>query len=186
MRDTLNRWQLCESEAVATTPWLRIERNRYLREGQETKDYYILRRAAFVVVVAVDESERVILLREYRPATDTFYLALPAGYVAPGEDPEQAAVRELREETGAVGRNWCQVGHLDPLPGYIESRAHVFRCDVSEVDPCTRVLEDGAAEHAPLVRLHRRAVREAIVRGEINEMQAVSAFLLTEAVEDYS
>jgi ADP-ribose pyrophosphatase len=178
----VDEWTLSESEVVAATRWLRIEKNAYLRDGAEVRDYYVLRRPAFVVVIAADDADRVIAMRQYRPATGEFYLAFPAGYIAPGEDPERAAIRELREETGALGRNWRHVGLLDPLPGYIDSRAHIFCCDVVRLDREARVREDGAAEHDPVTMLERSAVREAIVGGQITEMQAVSAFLLAEAV----
>ena len=165
------------------SPWLTIERNHYVRDGLDVEDYYVLRRKPFVVVVALAGDDSVLLVREYRAATDRTYLAFPAGYIEPGEPPCDAARRELREETGATGRDWRAIGQLDPLPGYIDSTAHVFRCDVVEVDPGARVGEDGAAAPLEVVRLQRSAVRAAIVSGEINEMQAVSAFLLVDAVE---
>lgn len=171
------------SEPVVDSPWLTIERNHYVRDGLDVEDYYVLRRKPFVVIVAVDSDDSVLMVREYRAATDRTYLAFPAGYIEPGEAPAEAARRELREETGATGRDWRCLGRLDPLPGYIDSTAHVFRCEVVAVDPGARVVEDGAAEPLEVLRLSRDAVRAAIVRGEINEMQAVSAFLLADAAE---
>jgi ADP-ribose pyrophosphatase len=179
----MERWTLRESEPVVTSPWLTIERNRYVRDGLDVEDYYVLRRKPFVVIVAVASDDSVLMVREYRAATDQTYLAFPAGYIEPGEDPCDAARRELREETGATASGWRCVGQLDPLPGYIDSRAHVFRCDVVGVDPDARVGEDGAAAPLEVLRLQRSAVRAAIVRGEINEMQAVSAFLVADAAE---
>lgn len=182
-RSIEQRWTLRASEPVVDSPWLTIERNRYVRDGRDVEDYYVLRRKPFVVVVAVASDDSVLMVREYRAATDRTYLAFPAGYIEPGEAPGDAARRELREETGATGRDWRCVGRLDPLPGYIDSTAHVFRCDVVAVDPGARIGEDGAAEPLEVLRLPRDAVRAAIVRGEIDEMQAVSAFLLVDAAE---
>lgn len=181
--DKMEHWTLCGSEVVVATRWLTIERNRYLRDGREIRDYHVLRRSPFVVIVAVTKDDDVLLVREYRAATAKIYLAFPAGYIDPGEDPDEAAERELREETGAIGCDWRRVGQLDPLPGYIDSPAHIFRCEVVEVDSDARVPEEGAAHHLEVIRMQRSDVREAIIRGEISEMQAASAFLLADAVE---
>ena len=43
-----------------------------------------------------------------------------------GEDPKQAAVRELAEETGAVAAKWSSFGHLWPAPGFCDERLHLF------------------------------------------------------------
>jgi 8-oxo-dGTP pyrophosphatase MutT (NUDIX family) len=176
-------WTLSESQVVASTDWLRIEKNRYLRGGRIVDDYYVLRRSGFVVVVAVDSEDDVLLVREYRPATGKSYLAFPAGYIDPGEHPEQAAIRELREETGARGSNWRALGRLDPLPGYIDSPAHIFRCDVVRHDAEAYVREDATEDGLEIVRLSRASVRDAIACGEMTEMQAVSAFLLADEIE---
>ena len=53
-----------------------------------------------VVIFAADDQDRIVLIRQYRYPVGRFVYELPAGLVEPGEDPRQAAVRELFEETG--------------------------------------------------------------------------------------
>ena len=57
-------------------------------------------RADGVAVFAVDEQDRVVLVRQYRSPVGRYVYELPAGLVEPGEEPRSAAVRELFEETG--------------------------------------------------------------------------------------
>ena len=57
-------------------------------------------RADGVAVFAVDEQDRVVLVRQYRYPVGRYVYELPAGLVEPGEEPRSAAVRELFEETG--------------------------------------------------------------------------------------
>jgi ADP-ribose pyrophosphatase len=55
------------------------------------------------VVLALTPDDAVVLVREYRPGPEASLLELPGGGVAPGEDPADAARRELLEETGYAG-----------------------------------------------------------------------------------
>ena len=57
-------------------------------------------RADGVAVFAVDEQDRVVLIRQYRYPIGGYVYELPAGLVEPGEEPRAAAIRELYEETG--------------------------------------------------------------------------------------
>lgn len=57
-------------------------------------------RADGVAVFAVDEQDRVVLVRQYRYPVGRYVYELPAGLVEPGEKPRSAAIRELFEETG--------------------------------------------------------------------------------------
>lgn len=53
-----------------------------------------------VVIFALDEQDRVVLIRQYRYPIGGYVYELPAGLVEPGEEPRAAAIRELYEETG--------------------------------------------------------------------------------------
>src|SRR4026207_411763 len=62
----------------------------------------VVRHPKSVVLIPVPEPGRVILIRQYRYAVNTFLWELPAGSVDKGESPEQAARRECHEEIGQV------------------------------------------------------------------------------------
>jgi len=69
---------------------------------------------------------QILLLRQYRYAAEQFLYEIPAGRLAPGENPEICAHRELAEETG------CSATRIEPLltfyttPGFTDERIHVF------------------------------------------------------------
>jgi 8-oxo-dGTP pyrophosphatase MutT (NUDIX family) len=174
----VEKWRLVRSAPVLVNRWFKLLRNQYrLPSGESIDDYYVLERPSFVLVVAQAERE-LVLVRQYRPATDEVYLALPAGYVDPGESVEQAARRELAEETGYQAQACRLIGELHPLPGYIRSTAFVVYCAVDA--PAGERLEP--AEILEVARLDWEQVRAAIVGGVIREMQAVAALLLTREV----
>jgi ADP-ribose pyrophosphatase len=175
----LDRWERVESAPVITSRWLRVDRNTYKTPAGLVEDYYVLTRSDFVLVLAsCDDS--MLLVRQYRPATDRFYLALPGGYIEPGETEASAARRELREEAGVDAVDWGYVGQLHPLPGYVRSIAHVFHCRVKDGIVSSEPIEQDAVEGTEVVRLKRQDILRKIAAGEIVEMQTVSAILLAE------
>lgn len=72
-----------------------------------------------VIVVAVDEQERVLLIREYAAGTDAYELGLPKGRVERNERFEDAANRELMEEVGYGARDLVHLRSLSLAPGYL-------------------------------------------------------------------
>lgn len=80
----MERWKRVESVPAITSKWLTVNRNTYVTPAGLVNDYYVLTRSDFVLVIASD-GDQLLLVRQYRPATDQFYLALPGGYVEPGE-----------------------------------------------------------------------------------------------------
>lgn len=173
-------WQLRNRTVALETPWLRVFRDEYtLPNGAQIDDFYVVERDDFVLVVA-ERDEHVVLVRQYRPATNRYYYSLPAGYLCRDELPEVAARRELLEEAGLEAEAFAVIGELHPLPGYIKSFAYVVSCRASTGD--VAVHDEAEIETARLVRWS--TVLGMIRAGEINEMQAVSALLLARLVAD--
>ncbi|GAB3993530.1 NUDIX hydrolase [Nocardioides marmoraquaticus] len=80
-----------------------------------------------VVVLAVDDQERVCCLRQYRHAGQGWFVELPAGLKdAAGEDPRDTAARELREEAELQASDWRLLLDLVPSAGILEERQQVF------------------------------------------------------------
>lgn len=80
----MKRWKLVDTSSVLASRWLNVERNAYLQAPGFISDYYVVSRSDFVLVIASDRAD-ILLVRQYRPATDAVYLSLPAGYIGPGE-----------------------------------------------------------------------------------------------------
>lgn len=85
---------------------------------------------ASAVVPFIDDPRsddpRVLLIRQYRYAADSFLLEIPAGKLEPGETPEACASRELEEETGKKARHFRRVFELYTTPGFTDEKIHLF------------------------------------------------------------
>jgi ADP-ribose pyrophosphatase len=86
----------------------------------------IVRHPGSAVMLAVDEKERILLVKQFRlPAAKDLW-ELPAGRIDPGETPLQAAKRELHEETGYQAKKWVKLISYWASPGYVAEKMNVF------------------------------------------------------------
>lgn len=79
-----------------------------------------------VCVVAVTNDERVVLVRQFRPAPEMTMLEIPAGRRSVHEHLLTAARRELSEETGYVAARWKKCATFWPSPGFVDERLTLF------------------------------------------------------------
>jgi len=85
-----------------------------------------VRHPGAAAVVAVDESNRVCFVRQYRHGIADFLWEVPAGKLDKGEAPEICAVRELAEETGIRARTWTSMGLFLPAPGIFTEVIYLY------------------------------------------------------------
>lgn len=74
-------------------------------EGQKYTKREIVERQPAVGIIAITEDDEIILIKQYRKAIDKEIYEIPAGMVDFGEEPQKAALRELKEETGYDAEN---------------------------------------------------------------------------------
>ena len=88
--------------------WINLKSKTYIdKQGTEKKWSYVERireQKAVVIIPHTEETNSLILIRQYRIPFEREVVEFPAGLIDPGENPIEAAVRELLEETGFHGR----------------------------------------------------------------------------------
>jgi ADP-ribose pyrophosphatase len=94
-------------------PWFEVyQESVRVPGGRLVEDFYTIAIPDYVVVAGFDDKGNVLAERHYRHGPQAVTWALPSGYVDPGEEPLQAARRELREETGYEAESWNSLGRF--------------------------------------------------------------------------
>ena len=86
----------------------------------------VVKHSGGVVVVALKDAETILLVKQFRYPIQETILELPAGKLEQGEDPFEAAKRELEEETGYCANNWSSLGFIYASPGYSNEKLYLY------------------------------------------------------------
>lgn len=96
-----------------------------LPDGKQQKRE-VVRHPGATALVAVDEQQQILLVRQYRIASEKVMSEIPAGTLKPGEPPDVCAIRELQEETGYKPGKLETLGGFYVAPGYTTEYIHLF------------------------------------------------------------
>lgn len=122
-------------------------------------------------VVALDDSRRVTLVRQYRLPLRRWTLELPTGGLEPGEDPATTARRELAEETGLIPGIWVELGRFANAPGHSTQWTTLFMASDCRRGPTSRI---GLEESTMAVQvLGLDEVAEAMQDGRIVDAKTI-------------
>lgn len=92
----------------------------------EKDGHFICQQPSAVAIVA-ETDNGFLFVKQYRPAVGHMTLELPAGRIDKGEEPIDAAIRELREETGYTAGSMVELVSFYPSPGIHDERIYIFR-----------------------------------------------------------
>lgn len=113
--------------------------------GEITREY--VAHTGAVVVLAMDDDERVLLINQYRQPIRSREWELPAGLLdVDGEPPLEAAKRELAEETDLVAAEWSELVSMHPTPGGSDEVIHLFLARGLSPAPATHERTEEEAE----------------------------------------
>lgn len=126
-----------------------------------------------VCVLALDDENRALIVSQFRYPYEEVIREIPAGKLERGEDPREAAIRELKEETGAAAGDFQSLGELYPSPGYCGEIIRIYlarELTFGETD----LDED---EFLNLERVPFDTLVEQVLSGEIKDAKTIAAVL---------
>lgn len=179
------RWPVLESVEIYRDDWVvSVRRDTLHRPGdrEDTFSRLVVDDPGAVVILALDAEDRAVVLRQYRHPVGMRLVELPAGKLDhPGEDPLEAARRELREEASLAASSWTHLMTTLASPGITsETHALYLATDLREVE------RDFTPHHEEsemtVERIPLAVLVEAALSGAIADAPLVLAVLAVEAL----
>jgi ADP-ribose pyrophosphatase len=147
----------------------------YMRTPNSSEvKYDIVDHVGSISIVPIDENGQVYFVRQYRPAVKDELLELPAGTLNEGENPVDAANREIREEIGMAAQNVKEIGSFYLAPGYSTELMHVYLATGLTDDP----LDPDSDEFLSVEKMSVQKALEFAQSGQLLDAKSVAALFL--------
>ena len=159
---------------IFRTEWFNIEEETYQGfDALQNKPFYRINAPDGVIILATTAEKKILLVRQFRPALDAYTIEFPSGGILSGEKPEDAAKRELLEETGYS----CQ--EISPLlEGHVmlsrfSSKDYAFWGQKAEIK-----INPKKDKNMELLLWSHEELIQAILKEEFNHFAMISLLLL--------
>jgi ADP-ribose pyrophosphatase len=176
-------WPVVVSDDLHRDDWVVALRTDTIHRPGHPEEHFrrlVVEDPGAVIVLAIDEHDRVIVIRQYRHPVQMRLVELPAGKLdVAGEDPVIAAQRELREEVGLQAREWTHLMTTYASPGITaETHALYLATGLEDVDRDFDLHHEEAdmtVERVPFADL-----LEAVLDGRVADAPLATAVLAHE------
>lgn len=168
--------QILSNNIVAKSRLFTVESLDLKFSNNEQRQYERIRgggRGAVMIVPLTVDNE-LLLVREYCAGTNDYQLGFPKGLIDPGETPEQAANRELKEEVGFGAEYLEPLKKVSMAPSYFNATMHILFAQ--QLYPQT--LEGDEPEPLVVVKWPLTQWQSLLQQDDFTEARSVAALLL--------
>lgn len=169
------RWKILETSVVQEARVFTLRRDLCAHPVTGSPHpFYVVETEDWVNVLPVTDDGKVVLVVQWRAGVRDFCLEIPGGMLDPGEQPHQAAARELSEETGYGFRELVSLGSVTTNPAINTNRCHLY------LAVGARLQGEATPEESEDIEVRTVELAEAIAMvddGRIDHTMVVNTFL---------
>jgi 8-oxo-dGTP pyrophosphatase MutT (NUDIX family) len=127
IKDQPEHWPVASSAELVRSKLVTVRSDKVRTPENHLAERDVVLHPGAVAVLALDDADRILMIRQYRHPVGRLLWEIPAGLRdVPGEEPWVTASRELMEEAGYRARNWRVLADYYSSPGYSTERLRVF------------------------------------------------------------
>jgi len=173
----VTKYQIVKSEIKYRGHIFTVRQDEVLMPQGNVAIREVLLHGGAVGIVPLTVSNEVVLVRQYRHATQKYLLEIPAGKLAAEEDPELCALRELREETGVEAESLVKLAEFYNSPGYSSERFHLYLAKIKAIG----AMQPDGDEELEMERLILPLTEalSLVDKGEICDAKSIIGLLMT-------
>lgn len=167
------KWEVMDSRIVLDSPWLEVEKHTVkLPAGKVIDDYYVVNRKPYVIIIPVEE-DNVYFIKQYRHGIGKKTINLPMGLIDGSETIQDAAKRELLEETGFVAKNLRYLGKISLGPSNFNITGHIVLAKELKLRKNHKI--DDSEGEITIMEINKERIKDLIEHEKIIDASTICA-----------
>ncbi|MDD4938433.1 MAG: NUDIX hydrolase [Candidatus Shapirobacteria bacterium] len=170
------KWKIITSQNIVNNYYCKVTKEKVLtNKGKIISDYFLISHRDVVMIVPITKLGKFNLIKEYKHGVKKEIFLFPAGLIKDKESPKEAAIRELKEETGFYTENIEYLGELYEFPSNETQKVFIYLAKNLPEKPNQK---KDPNEETKLYQFNTNDFKKLIIKNKIKLATTISAFFM--------
>ena len=165
-------WKIISSKKVYSNEYLHVYEDKFDLNGLE-KIYIRGIRKDYSTIVPFVSKDEILIIKSYRHLVDSIEIEVPSGYIDEGETAKQAAIRELKEETGYTAKDIISIGSYTLDYSMFKQKGNIFIAYDLDKEKEQSL---GIMEKIDVEIIKIKEIEKLLLQGKISNAASIVAF----------
>jgi ADP-ribose pyrophosphatase len=169
----LNKEFTVKSEKIFEGKIVNLRVDTVELENQKYAKREIVDHKSASAIIAINDKNEIILVKQYRKAVEDFLYEIPAGLMNVSEDPMECAIRELKEETGYETANIKKIYEFYSSPGFTNEKIFLYKAE--ELTSGQTIFDED--ENIEIINITKDEAKQMLANGSITDSKTIIGIL---------